>query len=76
MIVKDQHKLIKGYRDLSQAEIDAMNAVKAEGVRLGILIEEMRDNPELDQRWVDIAETHLQQGCMAAVRSIAQPTSF
>lgn len=76
MIVKDQHKLIKGYRDLSQAEIDAMNAVKAEGTRLGILIEELRDNPELDQRWVDIAETHLQQGCMAAVRAIAQPTSF
>ena len=74
--MKDQHKLIKGYRELSQAEIDAMNAVKAEGVRLGILIEEMRDNPELDQRWVDIAETHLQQGCMAAVRAIAQPTSF
>lgn len=75
-MVKDQHKLIKGYRDLSKAEIDAMNAVKAEGVRLGILIEEMRDNPDLDQRWVDIAETHLQQGCMAAVRAIAQPTSF
>lgn len=75
-MMKDQHKLIKGYRELSQAEIDAMNAVKAEGVRLGILIEKMRDNPELDQRWVDIAETYLQQGCMAAVRSIAQPTTF
>lgn len=72
----NQHKKIKGYRDLNQAEIDAMNAVKAEGVRLGILIEELRDNPELDQRWVDIAETHLQQGCMAAVRAIAQPTTF
>lgn len=76
MTMKDQHKLIKGYRDLSQAEIDAMNAVKAEGVRLGALIEELRANPNLDQRWVAIAETHLQQGCMAAVRSIAQPTSF
>ncbi|NLD15884.1 MAG: hypothetical protein GX665_12490 [Gammaproteobacteria bacterium] len=74
--MKDQHKLIKGYRDLTQAEIDAMNAVKAEGVRLGNLIEELRANPDLDQRWVDIAETHLQQGCMAAVRSIAQPSTF
>ncbi len=74
--MKDQHKLIKGYRDLTQAEIDAMNAVKAEGVRLGFLIEELRANPDLDQRWVDIAETHLQQGCMAAVRSIAQPSTF
>ena len=72
----NQHKLIKGYRDLSQAEMDAMNAVKAEGERLGLLIEELRDNKDLDQRWVNIAETHLQQGIMAAVRSIAQPQSF
>lgn len=72
----NQHKLIKGYRDLSQAEIDAMNAVKKEGERLGLLIEELRDNKDLDQRWISIAETHLQQGIMAAVRSIAQPTSF
>ena len=72
----NQHKLIKGYRDLSQAEINAMNAVKAEGERLGLLIEELRDNGSLNQRWVSIAETHLQQGIMAAIRSIAQPTTF
>jgi hypothetical protein len=72
----NQHKKIKGYRDLSQEEIDAMNAVKAEGERLRLLIEELRDNSDLDQRWVDIAETHLQQGIMAAVRSIAKPESF
>ena len=74
--MKDQHKLIKGYRDLSQAEIDAMNAVKAEGSRLGLLIGELRVDSNIDQRWVDIAETHLQQGIMAAVRSIAKPQSF
>ena len=74
--MKDQHKLIKGYRDLSQAEIDAMNVVKAEGSRLGLLIEELRVSSNIDQRWVDIAETHLQQGIMAAVRSIAKPQSF
>lgn len=72
----NQHKKIKGYRDLSQAEIDAMNSVKSEGERLGLLIEEMRQNKNLDQRWVSIAETHLQQGIMAAVRSIAKPESF
>lgn len=27
--MKDQHKKIKGYRDLSQAEIDLMNEIKA-----------------------------------------------
>jgi len=72
----NQHKLIKGYRDLSQVEIDAMNSVKSEGERLGTLIEDLRNNPSLDQRWVSIAETHLQQGIMAAIRSIAQPTTF
>ncbi len=74
--MKDQHKKIKGYRDLTQAEIDAMNAVKDEGERLHLLIEEMRENEELDQRWISIAETHLQQGIMAAVRSVAKPDSF
>ena len=74
--MKDQHTKITGYRDLSQGEIDAMNAVKAEGARLEQLVEELRVNSNIDQRWVDIAETHLQQGVMAAVRSIARPNSF
>lgn len=74
--MKDQHKKISGYRDLSQAEIDAMNAIKVKGEELRYLIEEMRDNSQLDQRWVSVAETHLQQGIMAAVRAVAQPESF
>lgn len=74
--MENQHKSIKGYRDLSQSEIDAMNTIKGEGIRLGLLIQDLRDNPELDQRWISIAETHLQQGVMAAVRSVAQPTTF
>ena len=72
----NQHKQIKGYRDLSQAEIDAMNAVKAEASRVGILIEELEKNAQLDQRWVFIAKEDLQKGFMAAVRAIAQPTTF
>lgn len=74
--MENQHKKITGYRDLSQSEIDGMNAVKYEGTRLQILIEELRDNKYLDTKWIDIAETHLQLGIMAAVRSIAKPTSF
>ncbi len=74
--MENQHRKIKGYRELSQEEINAMNAVKAEGERLGLLVEELRNNPDLDSRWIDIAEAHLQQGIMAAVRSIAQPESF
>lgn len=72
----NQHKQIKGYRDLSQSEIDAINAVKAEASRIGLLIEELENNDMLDQRWVSIAKEDLQKGFMSAVRSIAQPTTF
>lgn len=33
--MKDQHKHIKGYRDLSEAEVQAMNAVKAKAEEVG-----------------------------------------
>ena len=72
----NQHKQIKGYRDLSQEEIDAMNAVKEEGEGLKDMIYDMQRTGGLDQRWVAIAETHLQQGIMAAVRAVAKPESF
>ena len=72
----NQHKLIKGYRDLSEGEIKVMNAVKSEAERIGLLVEELEANTDLDARWVSIAKDHLQQGFMAAVRSIAKPTTF
>jgi hypothetical protein len=72
----NQHKKIKGYRDLSQGEINAMNNIKAYGEELRSLIVELRSITDIDQRWVSISETHLQQGIMAAVRSVAKPESF
>lgn len=74
--MENQHQHIKGYRDLSQAEIDAMNAIKAKGEELGALVASLRGNPALDQRWVSIGATDLQTGIMALVRSVAQPTTF
>jgi hypothetical protein len=72
----NQHKKIKGYRDLSQGEIDTMNAIKEQGEKLRIMIGEMKSVGDTDKRWIAIAETHLQQGIMAAVRAIAKPDSF
>ena len=74
--VDNQHKHIKGYRDLSAEEIAMMNDVKAKGEQLGELLRVLREHPEVNQRWVSIGETHLQQGIMALVRSVAQPTTF
>jgi hypothetical protein len=72
----NQHQHIRGYRDLSAEEISQMNAVKALGETCGDMIEKMRSQPGFDQRWIAIAQTHLQQGFMAAVRAIAKPTTF
>lgn len=74
--MENQHQRIKGYRDLSQAEIDAMNAIKAKGEELGELVTSLRATEGLDQRWVSIGATDLQTGIMALVRAVAQPTTF
>jgi len=73
----NQHKQIKGYRDLSQDEIDLMNEIKAIGVQLGDLVQALREHGgSLDQRWISIGATDLQTGLMALTRGVAQPTTF
>ncbi len=75
-MVDNQHKKITGYRDLSEEEIGLMNLAKQGAEATGKLIEEMAQNPDLDQRWVALAKTDLQKGFMSMVRAIAQPTTF
>lgn len=72
----NQHRKIKGYRELNQAEIDAMNDVKTMGVELGKLVEKIRAIPDVDQRWASIGATDLQTGLMALTRSVAKPDFF
>lgn len=72
----NQHKQIKGYRDLSQTEINQMNAIKDIAAKVGNIIDALQDDPNVDQRWLAIAKTDLQKGFMAAVRSVAKPDSF
>lgn len=72
----NQHKHIKGYRDLSQAEIDLMNEGKALAETVGAFIDKLNAHGETDKRWVAVGKTHLQQGFMAAIRSVAKPTTF
>ena len=39
--MENQHRKISGYRELSQTEIDLMNKIKAKGVELKDLIQEI-----------------------------------
>lgn len=72
----NQHRQIKGYRELSQAEIDLMNEIKGKGAELGDLIAKLRAAESVDQRWISIGATDLQTGLMALTRGVAQPTFF
>ena len=74
--MENQHREIKGYRELNADEIALMNEVKAKGVELGALVEKLRANKELDGRWISIGATDLQTGLMALTRAIAKPTFF
>lgn len=72
---------IVGYRELTEFEVDGMNNVKEMGKVMGDLVEYMRgdmrgDGEDIDQRWVSIGATHLQQGLMALTRAIAKPEFF
>jgi len=86
----NQHKKIKGYRDLSQEEIDLMNEIKAKGEELRALVAKVEavvaqaDAPEpgiaheadSPLYWLRHAESSYRCATMFAVRAIAQPTSY
>jgi hypothetical protein len=74
--MENQHRHIMGYRDLTAGEVSGMNAVKAHAEYIGTLVDNLTRDTEMDQRWVAIARTHLQQGFMALTRAVAKPTTF
>lgn len=82
---------ITGYRQLTEVEVALMNEGKDLAELCGAYIAKLRLHeatgnrrpggpalamPPLDQRWVSIGATHIQEGFMAVMRGIAQPTTF
>lgn len=74
--MNNKHQEIKGYRELSQQEIDLMNEGKALAEQCGVFIEKLADIESTDKRSVSLGKTNLQQGFMWAIRSVAKPTTF
>lgn len=71
--MENQHQKIKGYRDLSQSEIDAMNSIKALEADAAELFKQVQAIPGVDQRALAIARTELQTAFMWFVRGVARP---
>lgn len=67
---------IKGYRDLSQSEVDLMNKLKDVAVEVGNWVDIVMDDPDTDKRWAAIAKTDLQKGFMSLIRAVAKPETF
>lgn len=69
---------IAGYRQLTETEIELMNDVKALGLDCGLRVDNLRNQGTmlLDQRWISLGATHLQQGLMCLTRAIAKPDFF
>ncbi|HDI3291979.1 TPA: hypothetical protein PMD70_001297 [Vibrio cholerae] len=75
----NQHRKIKGYRDLSQKEIDLMNRIKEHGEQNKTLIDELfglSNDQQLVARCLQLAKDNLQTGQMWLARSVAIPESF
>lgn len=79
--MKDQHKSIKGYRDLTKEEIDAINKGKelakqvfdhCAGLKAATALP---GGIEPDSRHLAIAMTHLETGFMFLAKCIAKPTT-
>ena len=75
-MIDNQHKKIKGYRDLSAVEINAMNDCKLVAIEVGIMCDKVEGMDDVDKRWVAIAKTDLQKGFMSLIRAIARPETF
>ena len=64
---------VAGYTALSTDAILLVNKIKQHEERIMRAIDHLQHDPEVDQRWLAIARTQLQQSYMCLVRSIFKP---
>lgn len=64
---------IKGYRDLTEQDINYVNIIKDGEINLGRLWRAVSEVDGVDKRWLAVAKTHFQEGFTALVRSVTQP---
>lgn len=80
----NQHRLIKGYRELTQREIDLISEGKTLAEEVGEFckkLHHLRNQQDsqavvIDDEWLWEGQRDLQKGFMAVIRSIAKPETF
>lgn len=64
---------VAGYRPQSDAAVALVNANKRLEERVLRQLDAMAADPAVDKRWLALARTQIEQGFMAANRSVFQP---
>lgn len=72
----NQHREIKGYRELNEHEIELINQVKDLGQEIKRVVDLLYGNPHTQQQWIEIGVIDLKKGLMAITRAIAKPDFF
>lgn len=72
--MENQHREMRGYRDLTQAEIDQINTIKDNEAKLADLWFTIGYG-DVDGREMSLARTHFEQAFMHFVKAIARPDS-
>lgn len=63
---------IKGYRDLTEQDVELVNLIKDAEIEVGKLWN-IVGKKKTDPRWMSIAKTHFQEGFTALVRAVTKP---
>ena len=75
-MVDNQHRKITGFSELSEEQIETINAIKANETKTKAMLDDLlseRDPPMDSARWLSLARHHLEIGFMFAVKAVARP---
>ena len=67
---------VHGYRPLPPDTVDLVNVFKVDEELELRKLDQLAQRDDIDQRWLAIGRTRLQEAYMAIVRAIFQPTRF
>lgn len=64
---------VSGYRSQSSNNVALVNRNKEIEERVLRIFDELRENADVDQRWLAIGRTSIEQGFMAVNRAVFKP---
>jgi hypothetical protein len=64
---------VLGYKEQDECSVELVNGNKKLEELVLKLLDSYRDNENIDQRWLAIGRTNIEQGFMAVNRSIFKP---